>query len=149
MKKTLKSVVSSVAAVVAVVGGAGVASADVIVAPGASGSVCSGYSYITTNPNRYFQTCAWANGTYIWFTANFGNASSTAWDVDLVNVGYWRSGNYYDCFTVPFTIPANSTRSSSMGSCRINRVRAAVQAYTYVADFGIADSRVSDSLQVQ
>jgi hypothetical protein len=150
MKKIMRPVVSLFVAVVALVGGAGVATADVVVSPGASGNVCSGYAYVTTNPNRYFQTCAWADANYIWFTGNFGNSSAVDWPVDGVTVGYWRSGVYHECFgDVSFLIPANSTRSTSKGSCRIGRARAAVQAYTYVTDAGTANSVVSDTLQVQ
>ncbi len=150
MRKVLRPFVSLFVAVVALAGGAGVASADVVVGPGAPGNVCSGYAYVTTSPNRYFQTCAWADANYIWFTANFGNGSSVDWPVDGVTVGYWRSGVYHQCFAdVPFLIPANSTRSTSKGSCRLDRVRAAVQAYAYVEDGNWAGSRVSDTLQVQ
>lgn len=152
MKKVMRPVMSLLFAAVALVGGAGVASADVIVGPGQAGHVCSGYAYVTTNPNRYFQTCAWADGDEVWFTANFGNASGTNWDVDYTAVGFWRSGVFYNCTVVGiagFDVPAHSTRSTAKYDCAYVRVRAAYQAYTYVEDGSWAGSRASDSLQVQ
>lgn len=147
MKKVFRPVMTLVVAVVALFGGTAVASADTIVPPGGSGSVCSGYAY--KDSTHYFQVCAWADANYISFTANFGNASSTPWAIDSVNVGRWWIGVYRDCFTVPVTVPAHSTLGTSKPSCHYPRTRAAVQAFALVSDAGWADSRTSDTLQVQ
>lgn len=151
MKKALRPVVALALAVVALFGGTGVASADVIVPPGGTGNICSNYAYLSSSPapNRYFQTCAWANSTTVWFTINFGNASNTTMSV-IADLGYWQSGVFHYCFRgVQINVPAHSTLATSKPSCDFNRARAAYQAYAYVEWPGVADSRTSDSLQVQ
>lgn len=151
VKKAMRPVLSLVFAVVALLGGTGVASADVIVPPGGSGNICSSYAYLSSSPapNRYFQTCAWVNSTTVWFTINFGNASDTTMSV-LATLGYWQTGTYHECFhNVQINVPAHSTLATSKPSCDFNRAHAAYQAYAYVEWPGVAASRTSDTIQVQ
>jgi hypothetical protein len=147
--KAFKPVLALLLAVVALLGGTGVAAADTIVGPGKAGHVCSNYAYLTTNPNRYFQTCAWADANTVWFTIHFGNASGTDWLVKA-DLGYWQTGTFHSCFdNVPITVKAHSTLPTTQASCDFNRARAAYQAFAYVAGSNTADSRTTDTLQVQ
>jgi hypothetical protein len=64
-------------ALAGMVGLPGVAAAAVVVPPGGSGHTCSAYHY--ANPDHYWQTCAWADYQYVFFTVHFGNTSNAGW----------------------------------------------------------------------
>lgn len=132
----------------------GPAYADVVVPPGGFGNICTGYSYIRTNPNVYWQTCAWADNNEVYFTVHFGNASGSTFYVDYVDLGFYRSGVFYLCPGPPFpyynwAIPAHSINRTPTSVCAFPRVRAAYQARAVVQDGSYSRIMMTDSLQVQ
>ncbi|MFD4673294.1 hypothetical protein ACFWNN_26465 [Lentzea sp. NPDC058450] len=151
MKRVFSGVLAMAFAAVGLVAGSGVASADVVVGPGKSGSICTGYNYVTGNPKLYWQTCAWADNNEVYFTVNFGNATGSNWVVDFVANDYWKSGRLYECPTHfdNFVVPAHSVKGTPTAACAIPRTRAAYQAVGYVVDGSYAWSDTTDSLQVQ
>ena len=132
--------------------GNGVAHADVVVPPGGSGHTCSGYSYVQLNPNLYWQTCAWADADEVWFTVNFGNASSSTWYVDEVDLRPIRSGVVYQCtLGSNFPVPPHSTPAfpSPPIKCGWPRSSAAYAARAYVRYNNYYYGMTSPTLQVQ
>jgi hypothetical protein len=141
-------------AIVGVVGSPGVASAAVIVPPGAAGHTCSEYQYVTAQ--HYWQTCAWADYQYVWFTVNFGNTGSSDWHPYVVYVNYIKSGVDYQCYLGwwpegSFDVPANSVKSTPRSACVITRVPGAYASDGHVGDvnpsYGVTAH--SPTLQVQ
>ncbi|MGI5500082.1 hypothetical protein [Lentzea sp. CA-135723] len=151
MKRVFSGVLAMAFAAAALVAGSGVASADVVVGPGKSGSVCTGYKYMPGNSKLYWQTCAWADNNEVYFTVNFGNATGSAWSVDYVTNDYYKSGVFYACpyAIANFVVPAHSVRGTPTADCAIPRTRAAYQGIGEVQDGGYHQSATTDSLQVQ
>jgi hypothetical protein len=144
MKRFVTAVVLSLAGLFA---GAGVASADVIVAPGQFGHVCSGYKYASGNSALYWQSCAWADNNEVYFTVALGNATGSDWTPSRINVGYYKSGSYVFCgYFTNFTISAHSVRQTPSNACVLSRSRAAYQSVGYPNG---GDAAISDTLQVQ
>jgi len=153
MKRKLRTVVSAVAALLVMTGGmigsSQAASAAVVVPPGGAGSTCSEYHFVT--PEHYWQTCAWADYRYIWFTVNFGNTDSDPWYPDMTYIDYIKAGvkkvcpaGAYDDFVItPF-----STRGTDRMSCVLTRVRGAFASVGTVID-GKTVEKHSPTLQVQ
>ncbi|SCL19597.1 hypothetical protein GA0074692_0660 [Micromonospora pallida] len=143
--------------VVAATAVAAPAHADVIVPPGGSGSICTGYQYATTSPNRYWQTCAWADNNEVYFTVHFGNASSTNWQVDTVTLSYFVNGSTGTCPQYPYggwtnlVIPAGQVWHTATNLCAIPRSRGAYAASVgvYDAQYNHYGNATTDSLQVQ
>ncbi len=136
-------------AIVGVVGSPGVASAAVVVPPGQAGHTCSAYHYVTAQ--HYWQTCAWADYRYVWFTVNFGNTGSTTWTVYAVTVNYIKSGDEKWCSEgswFDFTVPAHSVRGTDRMSCVLTRVPAAYASVGFVNDDTYLTMH-SPTLQVQ
>ncbi|MEV6446026.1 hypothetical protein [Amycolatopsis sp. NPDC051716] len=144
MRKLVTAVVLSLTGLFA---GAGVASADVIVAPGQFGHVCSGYQYAPGNSALYWQSCAWADNNEVYFTLHLGNASDYNWIPSRVNIGFYKSGSYYPCaYITNFAVPARSVRQTPSNTCVLSRARAAYQSVGYPAG---GNAAISDTLQVQ
>ncbi|WP_041289245.1 hypothetical protein [Kribbella flavida] len=137
------------------VGVPGVAAAAVVVPPGGAGHTCSGYHYST--PYSYWQTCAWADHQYVWFTVNFGNSGDEAWYPEVIAIDYISSGSFKSCpagywETPEFVIGRNATRSTPRLSCVITRRPGAYASNAYVEGNPLGyDSATlrSPTLQVQ
>ena len=135
MKRTLRRLASLLLAIGGLFAFTGVASATVVVPPGGSGSTCSGYSHVSSN--WYWQTCAWADDNEVYFTVNFGNASSGTWYPDITWVDYIRSGSRVTCgagIWYDFPVPAHSVKSTPTATCAIPRQSAAYAAVGQVWD---------------
>ncbi|WP_290062414.1 hypothetical protein [Amycolatopsis solani] len=144
MKRFVTAVVLSLTGLFA---GAGVASADVIVAPGQFGHVCSGYQYAPGNSALYWQSCAWADNNEVYFTVHLGNASNYNWIPSRVNISYYKSGSYYLCaYITNYAVPAQSVRQTPSNACVLQRSRAAYQSVGYPSG---GNAAISDTLQVQ
>jgi len=138
-------------AIAGLAGTAGVASAAVVVPPGQAGHTCSDYHYVT--PQHYWQTCAWADYQYVWFTVNFGNTGPTTWFPDAVYVDYLSSGDLNLCYQGrwlggSFSIPANSVKGTPRLNCVITRVPGAFASDAAVSDTDYFEAH-SPTLQVQ
>lgn len=129
--KSLRKVVSMLLviplAIAGLVGSPGVASAAVVVPPGGAGHTCSEYHWVTSE--LYWQTCAWADYQYVWFTVNFGNNRDVDW-APAIKVDYIKSGVDKPCIKGAwdpgdFVIPAHSVRGTPRLNCVITRVSAA------------------------
>jgi hypothetical protein len=132
----------------------GVAQADVIVGPGATGHVCTGYSYIQVNPTAvYWQTCAWADDDEVWFTVHFGNTGSSQYTIEHVFSDYYKSGSFHACQTAiapNLVIPAHSVIGTSTSRCaQKRRTPAAWAATTRVLTGNYDVTLTTDTLQVQ
>ena len=152
-RRILRRFFVGVLAVVGLVSLPGVAEASVTVPPGGSGHACSPYSYVQTNPNLYWQTCAWADYNYVWFTVNLGNASSNTWTVQRIYPTYVMSGVEYRCYNLVyygnFSVPPHSVVSTPIDDCRYLRTRAAFAARARVV-YNFYDFKMtSETLQVQ
>jgi hypothetical protein len=139
-------------ALAGLVGSPGVAAAAVVVPPGGAGHTCSAYHYET--PQHYWQTCAWADYQYVWFTVNFGNTGSTTWYPYLTTVDYIKSGVQKSCpsgYWYNFYVYPNSVRSTDRMSCVLTRVSAAYASVGYVMDTDTSSGTTmySPTLQVQ
>ena len=138
-------------ALAGLVGSPGVAAAAVVVPPGGAGHTCSGYHYVT--PERYWQTCAWADYRYVWFTVNYGNSGSTDWYPDLTLVDYIKSGVQKTCvngYEFSFLVPSHTVRTTDRMDCVLTRVSAAYASVGYVKDVeGSEWTMYSPTLQVQ
>ncbi|MFB9684286.1 hypothetical protein [Amycolatopsis plumensis] len=149
MRKIVSALVAIVVAASGLVLGSGVAAADVVVAPGATGHVCSGYKYMP-NPKLYWQSCAWADNNEVWFTVHFGNATDSAWTVSATGIDYYMSGQFHvGCTIYDFVVPAHSVKGTPSNYCAYSRKRAAYQSVGIVSDDNFVDKAISDSLQVQ
>jgi hypothetical protein len=139
-------------AVAATVGSTGVASAAVVVPPGQAGSTCSEYHFET--PQRYWQTCAWADYRYVWFTVNFGNSGSTTWYPELTYIDYIKAGVRKTCAAGAehqFQVVAHSTRGTDRMDCVLTRVPGAFASVGRVQNLpgGALVEQHSPTLQVQ
>lgn len=156
--KSLRKVASMLlvvqVAVVGLVASPGTASAAVVVPPGGAGHVCSDYTYIGSW--HYWQTCAWADHQYVWFTVNFGNTGDTWWYPEIVYVDYIKSGVNGTCSKGTWTAPAigvapHSVLGTPRLNCVLTRVRAAYasRARVWDAQGTRFDEVHSPTLQVQ
>ncbi|ROP35105.1 hypothetical protein [Saccharothrix texasensis] len=128
------------------------ASAAVVVPPGAAGSACSGYSYVTGHSDWYWQTCAWADNNEVYFTVNLGNAGDAAWSVDTIWVDYTRSGTSITCaggVWSNFLVPAHSVKSTPTATCAIPRRSAEYVSVGQVWEASYHAELHSPVLQVQ
>ncbi|HVK23879.1 MAG TPA: hypothetical protein VM677_21200 [Actinokineospora sp.] len=156
MRNTITRFMAVIGAVAATFLTAGTAHAANPVPPGGSGNVCGNYQYVTVNPNRYWQVCAWADNNEVYFTVHFGNTSGSTWYVDDIDLYYARSGNFYNCpasqgsgLYYNFPVPANSTAQTLTNKCAIPRTSAAYAAYAWVTDGTYSKEWNSPTLQVQ
>jgi hypothetical protein len=147
MKRLVTAAVTAVLSATGMLAGAGVAAADVIVAPGQFGHVCSGYQYAPGNSALYWQSCAWADNNEVYFTLHLGNASDYNWIPSRVNINFYKSGTYYPCaYITNFAVPARSVRQTPSNTCVLHRTRAAYQSVGYPNG---GNAAISDTLQVQ
>lgn len=141
-------------AISGLVASTGTASAAVVVPPGKSGSTCSGYKYADSLHQRYWQTCAWADYRYVWFTVNFGNSSGVSWNPSSTLISYIKAGSPGACVLGHeefFEVKAHSTRSTDRMKCVLTRVPgayASVGKVSYTSTTGFVEQH-SPTLQVQ
>lgn len=128
---------------------------SVVVAPGKAGRTCSGYAYADSDHQRYWQTCAWADYRYIWFTVEFGNSSDVSWSPHLTYEDYIKSGVPKTCINGHednFYVEKHSTRGTERQHCVITRVPgayASVGKVWYNSSQTSAVEQHSPTLQVQ
>lgn len=156
--KNLRRVASLLAvaplAITGLVMSTGAASAAVVVPPGKSGSTCSGYKYADSLHQRYWQTCAWADHQYVWFTVNFGNSSDVSWNPSSTVWSYIKAGRPGACVKAHeefFEVKAHDTTGTERIKCVLTRVPgayASVGKVSYTSSTGYVEQH-SPTLQVQ
>jgi hypothetical protein len=141
-------------AVAGLTGSARPASAAVVVPPGAAGHTCSQYHYV--DQWHYWQTCAWADYRYVWFTIHFGNPLSEPWYPSYVELDYIKSGVDKVCPTARWwvgdiIVPRWSVLGTERRYCVITRVPGAYASNAYVQQDPLVDAyrMHSPTLQVQ
>jgi hypothetical protein len=141
-------------AITGLVASSGPASATVVVPPGQAGNTCSGYVNANADGTHRWQTCAWADYQYVWFTVNIANRTNVGWDIHLVLEDYIKAGVAKDCpngFQQGIYVPPQSTWSNQRIDCVITRVPgayASVGQIYYVSGGTLAEQH-SPTLQVQ
>jgi hypothetical protein len=128
---------------------------SVVVPPGGAGHTCSSYHFIT--PQHYWQTCAWADYKYVWFTVEFGNTFNYPWYPDAIYLDFYSSGTFTTCKNAiwvrgDIVIPPNRTRGTERNYCYIlPRERGAYASTAFVEDKSVSDAFAQNSptLQVQ
>ena len=140
-------------AIAGLVASSGAASATVIVPPGQAGHTCSAYKYM--DATHYWQTCAWADYQYVWFTVNFGNSSGSGWTVYLTFEDYIKAGVPMACpagHQSNFYVPAHSVKGTDRLDCVLTRASGAyagVGKVWYTSSQQNAIQQNSPTLQVQ
>lgn len=157
MKKLRRVASTLLATSLAIAGLAGSSSAastaSVVVPPGQAGHTCSGYHHVTSE--HYWQTCAWADHQYVWFTVNFGNTGTRTWIPSWAQLDYIKSGVKKECgaarWESEIEVPAWSVTSTPRLACVITRVPGAYASRARVVQDEILDDWAMNSptLQVQ
>ncbi|GAA0903194.1 hypothetical protein GCM10009557_79080 [Virgisporangium ochraceum] len=149
----LRAAAAALVGLAAMLGVAAPASADVIVPPGRSGNICSGYLLHQASGVR-FQTCAWADDNEVYFTVNFKNPTASAKRMAGIYLGFYHAGSFNAWCLQDYgwqdnemiVVPAGGVKGTPTAECAYPRTRGAYQATAWVGNTGPV---TSDSLQVQ